>query len=221
MKKIFSLAAIVMASLTLNSCGGLGGSALGTGALAGSANNGGLLTSVLTGAGTNVLGTVLGTLLQGSTASAKSIVGTWTYSQPKVVFESNSVLAQIGSSVASSKIESTLSSQLQKLGFKSGKSTLTLNEDKTCTFALSGKTINGTYTYDASSNLLTITGGMGFANMSCTCTMNGNELYMLYDADKLLTAATSMSSAVGSASTLSSLLSNYNGLKLGWTMVQK
>ena len=223
MKKIFSLASIVVISLSLNSCGGLGtsGNTLGNGALTGNSAGGSLLTSVLTGTGTNVLGTVLNTLLTGSSASSKNLVGTWTYNAPKVVFESNSILAQLGSSVASSKLESTLGNQLQKMGFKSGKSTLTLNEDKTCVFALNGKTLNGTYAYDPSSNLLTITGALGMTNVSCTCTINGSELYMLYDADKLLSMATSMSSAMATTSTLSSLLSNYNGLKLGWAMVRK
>ena len=114
MKKIFSLASIVVISLSLNSCGGLGtsGNTLGNGALTGNSAGGSLLTSVLTGTGTNVLGTVLNTLLTGSSASSKNLVGTWTYNAPKVVFESNSILAQLGSSVASSKLESTLGNQL-------------------------------------------------------------------------------------------------------------
>ena len=223
MKKIITLASIVIASISLNSCGGLGstGSTVGTNqgtAAIGGANAGSLLTSVLSGTGTNVLGTVLGTLLGGYTASAQSLVGTWTYTQPKVVFESNSILAQLGSSVASSKLESTLEKQLSKMGFKAGKSTLTLNQDKTCVLALSGKTLNGTYNYDTGSKILTITGALGMTNVSCTCTMNAGQLFMLFDADKLLSVATSMSSMSSTTSTLSSLLGNYNGLKLGWAM---
>lgn len=228
MKKIFSLAAIVLASMTFNSCGmGTTGSTaatnLATAVLTGqAANNGGssLLTSVLNGAGQNVVGTVLSTLLKGSSASATSIQGTWTYSAPKVVFESQNVLAQLGSSVASSKIESTLKSQLTKMGFKAGKTTITLNEDKTCVFSLNGKTANGTYTYDPNTSLLTITGALGVTSTTCHCTLNGSELYMLFDADKLLSVATTMSAAAASTATLSSLLSSYSGLKLGWALTK-
>ena len=221
MKKFFTLASLVLASMTFNSCGlGTTGTTPATTSQTATNAAGSLLTSVLTGTGTNVVGTVLSTLLNGSSASASSIQGTWTYSAPKVVFESQSILAQLGSSVASSKIESTLKTQLTKMGFKAGKSTITLNEDKTCVLALNGKTVNGTYTYNSSTSTLTITGALGMTNTSCTCTVNGNELYMLFDADKLLAIATAMSSATATTSTLSSLLSSYSGLKLGWAMTK-
>jgi Zn/Cd-binding protein ZinT len=164
------------------------------------------------------VGTGLSTLLKGRSASATSNQGTWTYSAPKVVFESQNVLAQLGSSVASSKIESTLKSQLTKMGFKAGKTTITLNEDKTCVFSLNGKTANGTYTYDPNTSLLTITGALGVTSTTCHCTLNGSELYMLFDADKLLNVATSLGSK--STSTLGSLLQSYTGLKLGWAMTK-
>ena len=228
MKKFFTLAAIVLASMTFNSCGvGATGSSSGinpaaailTGGLAGK-NNSSQVASVLTGTGQNVVGTVLSTLLNGSTASASSIQGTWTYTAPKVVFESQSILAQLGSSVASSKIESTLKTQLTKMGFKAGKTTITLNEDKTCVFTLNSKAANGTYAYDPNSSVLTITGALGVASTSCYCTLNGGELYMLFDADKLLTVASTMSAAASTTSTLSTLLSSYNGLKLGWALTK-
>ncbi len=219
MKKFFAVASIVIASIVLNGCvlGGAGGS---TTSNAGANAASGLLTSVLTSNGTQVVGTLLNTLLTGSSASKASIQGTWTYSAPKVVFESQNILAQLGSTVASNKIESTLGSQLKKMGFSAGKSTLTLNSDNTCVLTLSNKTANGTYTYDPKTSTLTLSGALGLANTSCTCTVNGNELYMLYDADKLLTVATAMSTKTSSASTLSSLLGSYNGMKLGWTMTK-
>ena len=217
MKKIFALASIVIAGLIMNSCaiGGTSGNNASTTDAASS-----LLTSVLTSNGTQAVGTLLNTLLTGSSASKGSIQGTWTYSAPKVVFESQNILAQLGSTVASSKIESTLGSQLKKMGFTAGKSTITLNADNTCVFALSNKTANGTYTYDAKSSTLTLSGALGLANMSCTCTLNGDELYMLFDADKLLSIATAMSAKTSSTSSLSSLLGNYSGMKLGWAMTK-
>ena len=231
MRKMLIPATLFVASITLAACS-MGGSTkqstaavatdvitatvLGNGASAGSAA-GGLLTSVLTGEGTNVLGTVLSSLL-GNKTSANSIVGTWTYAQPKVVFESENILAKLGSSVASSKLESTLTNQLKKMGFSAGKSTLVLNSDKTCQFNLSGKTLNGTYSFNSSTSQLTIQGALGMANVTCTCNVVGQQMYMLFDADKLLGIASSVASASSTTSSLSSLLSNYSGLKLGWAM---
>ncbi|MDY5329075.1 MAG: DUF4923 family protein, partial [Bacteroidaceae bacterium] len=167
--------------------------------------------------GSSLLGSVLGNLL-GTTTSESSLVGTWTYAAPKVVFESENILAKLGGAAVSSKVESTLSTYLQKIGLKAGKSQLTLKEDNTCTFNYHGKTVSGTYTYDSSSTKMTIQGALGVSSMTCTVTVSGNELYMLFDADKLLSVMTGLGSTVSSTSTISSLLKNYNGLKLGWTM---
>ncbi|MBR5608615.1 MAG: DUF4923 family protein [Bacteroidaceae bacterium] len=43
-------------------------------------------------------------------------------------------------------------------------------------------------------------------------------MYMLFEADKLLTFATGIAGTSSTLSTLSTLLKSYNGLKLGWTM---
>ena len=231
MRKSFISATLAVATIVLAGCGMpsttkqttasvasdvISAAVLGNGASAGS-TAGGILTSVLSSEGTNVLGTVLGSLL-GSKTSQNSIVGTWTYAQPKVVFESENILAKLGSSVASSKLESTLTAQLKKMGFTAGKSTLTLNSDNTCVFGLNGKTLNGTYTFNPSTSQLTINGARGVGSVTCTCNIDANQLYMIFDADKLLGIASSVASATSTTSTLSSLLSNYSGLKLGWAM---
>lgn len=207
MKNLRSFAAIVAASITLASCG------LGTtGNTTSSTTN-----QVLTQTGTDLLGTLLGTLL-GNTTSQQSLVGTWTYYGPKVVFESENILSQLGGQVVSSNLESKLGTQLQKLGFTPGKSTLVLNTDKSCTLALGTKAWPGTYVYDASTNKMTLTGVLGMAQMTCTVSVQGNQLYMLFEADKLLAVATSLSSKT--ASSISSLLGSYSGLKLGWVMTR-
>ena len=215
MKKNYVLAASLGAVLMLSSCLG---SSSNTGNLLSGTNNG-TTSSALTSAGTTVLGTLLTNLL-GNKTTQKSIVGTWTYSAPKVAFESESILAKIGSSVASNKIESTLGNQLQKMGFQAGKTTLTFASDGTCKMVRSGKTINGTYSYDTNTGKMTLQGVLGMASVSLYVSVVGNEMYMLFDADKLLAIATAMSSATATTSTLSSLLSSYSGLKLGWAMTK-
>ena len=210
MKNLRYFAAIVAASLTLASCG------LGTTGNT-TSNTASSSSQVLTQAGTDILGTLLGSIL-GNTTSQQSLAGTWTYYGPKVVFESENILSQLGGQVVSSNLESKLGTQLQKMGFSAGKSTLVLNSDKSCTLALGTKSWPGTYVYDASTNKMTLTGVLGMAQMTCTVSVQGNQLYMLFDADKLFAVATSLSSK--SASTLSSLLGSYSGLKLGWVMTR-
>ncbi|MCH5169394.1 MAG: DUF4923 family protein [Prevotellaceae bacterium] len=158
------------------------------------------------------------TSLLGNTTSQQSLVGTWTYTAPKVVFESENILSQIGGQVVSSNLESKLGTQLEKLGFSAGKSVLELKEDNTCTLTVGSKTMSGTYAYDSSNSKLTITGALGVGQVTCTATIQGTQLLMLFEADKLLSIATTLSSK--SSSTLSSLLSNYSGLRLGWVMTK-
>ena len=215
MKKLTLLSAFA-ALLLLSGCGmgttsGLpaGGSSVTTPAT----------TSVLGSTGTNVLGTLLKSVL-GNTTSQNTIVGTWTYSAPKVTFQSESILAQVGSSLASSKIESVLGNQLKKLGFQSGKTTMTFLADGTCQMVRSGKTLPGTYSYNAKTGVMTIQGTFGVANISPYVSVMGNEMYMLFQSDKLLGVMNTLTSATSATSTLSNLLGNYSGLQLGWTMTR-
>ena len=217
MKKFRSLAAIIAASLTLASCGFGTTAPATTTTAANTTTTGSILGDVLGQTGGGLLGTVLGSLL-GNTTSQQSLVGTWTYYGPKVVFESENILSQLGGQVVSSNLEAKLGTQLQKMGFKAGQSALVLNSDNTCTLALGSKSWPGTYTYDASTNKMTLTGVLGLAQMTCTVSVQGGQLYMLFEADKLLSVATSVSAKT--ASSLSSLLQSYTGLKLGWTMTK-
>ncbi|MBQ8051163.1 MAG: DUF4923 family protein [Bacteroidaceae bacterium] len=220
MKKNLFLSALLSATLVLSGCGMMGG---GTGSLLG--GNGGTLlggtsdgsNSTLANAGTGILGGILSSILGNSTTNANTIAGTWVYSQPKVTFKSESVLAQIGSSVASSKIESTLDAQLKKLGFQAGKTAIAFDNQGNCQMERGGKTYSGTYTYNKSTGQMTIQGALGVASVSPYVSVVGNEMYMLFEADKLLSVMGTLSS-VAKTSTLSSLLSNYNGLQLGWAM---
>ncbi len=210
MKRIKSFAAIVAASLTLASCG------FGTTGQTATTNNGTALGGdVLQQAGVGILGTILGNILGGATTQ-QSLVGSWTYAGPKLVFESENVLSQIGGQVLSNNIEQKLGTYLEKMGFKAGKSVLTFGNDGNCSFALGSRTLPGTYSYDQKTNKLTLNGLFVTGQLPCTVTVQNGQLLMLFDADKLLSIAT----AVGSkgSSSLGSILGSYKGLKLGWAM---
>lgn len=216
MNKFCMYAAIVAATLSFASCG-LGTMGNATNTNANTTAPGNLLTGSLQQTGTGLLGNLLTSIL-GNTTSQQSLVGTWVYSGPKVVFESENILSQIGGQVVSSNLEQKLGQQLSKFGFSAGKSTLTLNSDNTCTFTVGSKSYNGTYAYDTNTHKMTLTGAFGVGKMTCTVSVQGGQLLMLFEADKLLNVATSISSK--STSTLSSLLNSYSGLKLGWAMTK-
>lgn len=221
MKKKFTMAAILSAAVfMMSSCGIGGGSNMFVGnntqetSLLGGANSGQLGTS------TSLLGNVLSSLLNLPTTQ-ESLVGTWIYRQPKVIFESDNILAKLGSSVASSKMESTMSNYLGKIGMTAGSSSYTFNSDNTVVFQIGGRTTQGTYSYDPATKVLTMTGAYGLTSMQCYAIVQANgELDMVFDASKLLTLGSKISSASTTGKTLSMLLANYNGLKLGWAMTK-
>ena len=218
MKKIIS-AAIVAASLTLASCTlGTTGQTQQTTTDATSAILGGILgNGTLQQTGTSVLGTILGNILGGATTQ-QSLVGSWTYAGPKLVFESENVLSKIGGQVLSNNLEQKLGTYLEKMGFKAGKSVLTFANDGNCSLTLGSKTLPGTYTYDPGTNKLTLNGMFVTGQLPCTVTVQNGQLLMLFEADKLLTIATAVGSK--SSSSIGTLLSSYSGLKLGWAMTR-
>lgn len=209
MRKNILFASAFIAMLTLTGCG------------AGTTKNTSLLNGYTpnTAGISNALNSVIGELLKGQT-SAADITGTWTYNAPKIVFETENLLSQLGGAVASSKMEAMLEKQLNRIGMSAGKSKLTLNSDKSYTLVTNKRTYNGTYTFDSSSHKLVLQGSLGLSSLTCTATINGKELYMLFDADKLLSFATGIAGNSSNLTSLASMLNNYNGLKLGWSMTR-
>ncbi len=164
----------------------------------------------------NILGSIIGTF--GQNTNQNTIVGTWTYSKPAVQFESESLLAKAGGTVASAKIVQELEPYYKKLGITSGKMSITLNEDKTCTYVIKGKTYSGTYTFDESTNKLQISGSL-LSMPAAYVSVAGSQLSLTFDSTKLLTFAGVLGGLTGSGSTLSSIAQiaqNYDGMKTGF-----
>ena len=166
---------------------------------------------------TNAIANVVGNILGTSKVNEKSLVGTWKYTQPCVAFESENALSKLGSSVASSKVQSKLKKGLEKAGVKKGKVTLTFNEDKTFTMKVGSKSQSGTYAVSGSNLTLT------FNYTGRTITMNVKQqlgqLQIAMKADKMLqlinivaAKASAFSSQMG---IISALLGSYSGMYLG------
>lgn len=223
MKKNSIFAVVMAACLVLSSCGTTGSTGLG------SILGGTDATSGASGTVANTAGSVLNSLLGGllsSTLTEKSIYGTWTYQEPEVRFESDNLLAQAGGEVAAATIEQKLGTYLSKVGITAGSTTYTFNEDKTFAIATGTRTIStGTYTFDSNAKTITLKGTLGLLNQTCTVGMDGTSLCLLFEANKLLTAANAVGSFLGKAnSTVGSITSiigdNYKGMKLGFKMAK-
>lgn len=176
-------------------------------AVAGAATGSGNGSSVLSGLST-IFNSALG-------ATKDRIVGTWTYTEPAVVFSSNNVLQNIGGKVASSAIEKQLQQQFEKAGIRKGSMKMTFDKDGNFTQTLGGRTLSGTYTVEDTKIVLSYAGGI--KQLVGTTQLDGNDLLIVMDASKLLKYANTIGTLTGNTTlkSLGNLLGSYNGMELG------
>lgn len=171
----------------------------------------------------DVASDLIGNLLGTSKVSEKSLVGTWSYNQPCVAFESEDVLTTLGSSMVSKKVESTMQKGLTKVGFNSGKVVMTLKEDKTGTIEFNGKNIIVNWAVDG--NNLKLTFPIVDKGVTMNAKLSGSELQLAMKADKLLTllnTITEKTSTVNSSlGTLNTLTKNVKGMYMGLKFTKK
>lgn len=183
------------------------------GKLAGKLLNGG--SSDGSGVAGDVVGGLLGNLLGTDKLNEKNLVGTWTYSEPCVVLESDNVLSNIGGKVIENKVEAQQKKVLEKIGFTPGKVVMVLNEDKSGTMTVGKRTSKFTWAVEDSELKLTFLARTHTINAKIT----GGKLQLAMNADKMLGLLNSTASAVSGLSSsmgaLSKLISNYKGLYLG------
>jgi len=154
-----------------------------------------------------------------------SMVGTWKYTAPDCKFESDDLLSKAGGEVAAKKVEEQMSNYLSKLGFNEN-TVYVFNADSTYTSTVAGRTVNGTYSYNKDTKEVTLKTKIGLkmtAQIS-TSVLNGGKMSLLFKADKLMSLAQAVTGAVAgkssnaTVSTLNTVLSQYNGLLLGFEM---
>lgn len=161
---------------------------------------------------TDAIGSVINSK---NAATATDIVGTWIYSRPAVVFESNNLLKQAGGSIASNTIENKISTQLKRVGITSGKFNITFAKDGT--FTTNSGTKKNSGTYKIANNKITLSYLQGLGAISGYAQMSGSDLQLIFDSSKLLkfVSAASKFSANSTLKTISSLAGSYNGMKSG------
>ena len=100
----------------------------------------------------SAIGTEAGSIITSkNNVSKENIVGTWTYKQPSISFESNDLLKQAGGQLTSAAIEKKLAEQFTKVGITAGKFLITFGNDNTFSTIKNGAvTTSGTYVLNGS-----------------------------------------------------------------------
>lgn len=158
-------------------------------------------------------------------ASENNIVGTWEYSEPAILFESDNILAKAGASLAANKIEDKIKSQLERYGIKEGLMKITFSDDGTFVETLGKKEIKGKWTVVDSK--LNLTFGQSLytkgKTIPITTQLEGSKMMVVTDATKILDLFKNLSnqSSNSTLKTVASLMKTVNGMKAGITLVKK
>ena len=191
---------------------GVLGGLLGGGTTTGSSSTG---SSIINGILNNVIGSA-------TFSQADLCAHTWKYSKPGCAFTSENLLAKAGGEIAASKIEEDLSKYYSKFGFSKSNTYFTFKTDGTFAAKIDGKSWNGTYTFDEKTHAIQLKGLLLSASGFATRTANGISL--LFEQKKLLTLVKTLSklNLTGSTtmSAVSSIVDNYDGVRMGFEMTK-
>lgn len=169
------------------------------------------LKSILSGVAKAVIGD--------KATTANSVIGTWTYVQPKCQFESENMLAKAGGAVAAKEVEEKMQKVFEKIGMNGCQ--YTFNEDGTYSYTIKKRTIKGTYTFDDTEKTITMKGKLGIKTVA-HITVTGNSMSMVFNADKLMSVLKTITGATAkinsTASTINSVAGAYDGMMLGFEL---
>ena len=169
------------------------------------------LKSILSGVAKAVVGN--------KATTASSIIGTWTYSGPECQFESENLLAKAGGEMAAKEVEEKMIAVYNKVGMNNIR--YTFNEDGTYSYQMKKRTVTGSYVFDDAAKTITMTGKLGLKTVAYV-TVTGNDMSMVFKADKLMSILTTITGAASkvnsTAATINSVAEAYDGLMLGFEL---
>lgn len=147
------------------------------------------------------------------------MIGTWTFTGSAIEFESENLLQKAGGAVAAASAEKKLDEQLTKVGITAGQMDFTFNADSTFTTRIGTRKINGTYSFDESTQKVELKFSKLIAlhtKVNCTST----NMDLLFNSDKLLKLITFLSSKTNNTTlkAVSSLADSYDGMMLGFAL---
>ena len=168
----------------------------------------------------DILKGVAKTVVGDKATTETSLIGTWDYVGPDCQLKGDDILKNIGGEAAGEEVEK----KMEAIYAKAGLNTIqyTFNEDKTCSYTIKGKKVNGTYEFDAEAKTVTIKAGkLGLKNTAHIVTL-GSNMSFLYDADKILSVVKTITGVASklnsSAATINKLTEQFNGMMIGFEL---
>lgn len=180
--------------------------------------------------GLSGLGDFVAGLLGKDQVSKNSLVGTWNYKQPAVVFESEDMLTNVGGMAAGKAAEQKIQEYLNKIGFTAGKVKITFKEDGTGSVTYATKNIPFQWSVAETDLAIKLANSAKLSSLSkyttfkMNCKVNLTNIQLSFKADKLLDFVSKVVSVAGTAtnnstiSTIAGLANKVDGMYLGLTL---
>lgn len=163
----------------------------------------------------DVLGNILSSVTGSITTTQANLIGTWTYYEPCVQFESENLWTQAGGAAAATKVEQKLVNVYKMAGITPGKLVFTFANNGQVTYNLGGRQLNGTYVFDSKSKTVTITTASGM-NLTSYVTISGQNMSLCFDSTKLLNLISAFGGSNTTLGNLGSIAQSYSGMKTGF-----
>ena len=149
-----------------------------------------------------------------------SLIGTWVYVGPDCQLKGDDLLKNIGGDAAGVEIEKKMVPIYEKAGLNTIQ--YTFNEDKTCSYTIKGKKVEGTYEFDAEAKTVTIVAGKLKVKTTAHIVTLGSNMSFVFDADKILSVVKTITGVTSglnkSASTVNKLLEQFDGMMVGFEL---
>lgn len=157
----------------------------------------------------------------GISIAEEKIPGTWSYVQPAVEFESADALTNAGGSVVAATVEEKIAPMFTKLGIKAGAVVFVMGDDGSLTISVGKKEVKGKWEYDKQSERVTLSlNGNKATSFSTRMTVRGEDMNILFKADKLLEVIKTIASSSSNTTlaTIGTLVKAYDGMNIGFQM---
>ena len=154
-----------------------------------------------------------------------ALPGSWSYTAPGVRFEGESVASDPGAALIASMVKEQLAKVYEKLGIQAGSSTVTFDNKGNFTVAVGEQKASGSYEYDAATHTISVRPSdeklAKIEAVAGRAYLSGSELQLRFPITRLLELAQSVSSQASSLEAVSTLLSSYKDLYIGFAFERK
>lgn len=167
---------------------------------------------------------VVTSITGGKKLTVENLQGTWTYTNPAVQLEGDNALKNVAGSVAAGELEKKLKIYCAKAGIVEGMFNYVFNSDSTFTNALKRKNLKGTFFVNPDEKTVELKYALGgklkVTTLTAHVVISGNELSLLFNADKLLAFLSKVSSLSDNSTMqlVNKLTSEYSGMMLGFEL---